>query len=115
MQVFPYVPCISRRTCQIHHGARCAREILQQSNPQVDETPGRGQTDTWTLPGLVPLRMCAGGGSAAVLAGKDGGEVSRVNGSGVGKSASPTTGSKTVQSDLSLYLKEVNRYALLTA
>jgi RNA polymerase primary sigma factor len=40
--------------------------------------------------------------------------VSRVNGSGVDKSA-PTTGSKTVQSDLSLYLKEVNRYALLTA
>ncbi|MES1167237.1 MAG: sigma-70 family RNA polymerase sigma factor, partial [Pseudomonadota bacterium] len=38
--------------------------------------------------------------------------MSRVNGSGVGK---PGTGSKAVQSDLSLYLKEVNRYSLLTA
>jgi RNA polymerase primary sigma factor len=37
--------------------------------------------------------------------------VSRVSGS-TGK---PTTGSKSVQSDLSLYLKEINRTALLTA
>jgi RNA polymerase primary sigma factor len=35
-----------------------------------------------------------------------------VQGSGVGKTGS---GSKAVQSDLSLYLKEVNRYSLLTA
>jgi RNA polymerase primary sigma factor len=38
--------------------------------------------------------------------------VSQDKGSGVVR---PTTGSKTVQSDLSLYLKEVNRYSLLTA
>jgi RNA polymerase nonessential primary-like sigma factor len=38
--------------------------------------------------------------------------VSRDNGSGADK---PATGSRTVQSDLSLYLKEVNRYSLLTA
>ncbi len=37
--------------------------------------------------------------------------MSRVSGS-TGK---PTTGSKSVQSDLSLYLKEINRYSLLTA
>src|SRR5439155_21016711 len=40
-----------------------------------------------------------------------GGDVSQSSGTG----PKPTTGSRTLQSDLTLYLKEINRFALLTA
>jgi RNA polymerase primary sigma factor len=59
----------------------------------------------------MPLHLLAVGGSTAIFRREGGGEVSR----GSGSASKPTTGSRALQSDLSLYLKEINRFALLTA
>jgi RNA polymerase primary sigma factor len=52
------------------------------------------------------------GGSRRERVGRD---VTRASGSGLGKPALGGSGSRQVQSDLALYLKEINRFNLLTA